>query len=248
MMMNKYGLAGWLLTAATATTTVWAGAGQQDAAQSEVGILHLAASGRVQVQQDWLQMHLQANRQADAPAQVQQQLQLALEQALEQLRPQAQPERLQLQSTGISIWPRQGQEGAIVGWQGRAELLVQGRDFAHITQAVAGVASMELGHMAFSLSPQAQQQVLQQAQSEAVAAFAQRAQQLTHAFGYQRYQLRQVQVNHPGAAWQQPRLLKAAMASPELAGLARAPGAQPMPLEPGSSEVVVEISGSVQMR
>ena len=79
------------------------------------------------------------------------------------------------------------------------------------------------------------------AQTDAVAAFRTRAQQLTQAFGFNGYRLREVNVQTHGGQAPRVRMAQAAMLMDAKAE------AQPMPVEAGTAEVVVEVSGSVQM-
>lgn len=232
-----------LLPSALLLTAIAANAESAEMNNVPHNVMNLSASGQVQVPHDWLQVRLKATREGSKPAQVQQQLQETLEEALKLLRSQAQGEEMQLQSGNISVNPHYTNQGKINAWQGRAEIIIQGRDFARITQAAAQISQMELGQISFSLSKEAQGKVLEQAQTQAVAAFSQRAAQITSAFGLKGYTLREIHVSSPGSM--QPRFIKAmAMSAPSLEAL---DNNAPMPLEPGISEVVVEISGSVQM-
>ena len=206
-------------------------------------VVQLSASASVQVPQDWLTVTLTATHDGRQAQEVQQQLQKALDAALRSAKPQAQGDALQVSSGNIGVYPRHDRNsGKVVGWQGRAEVLLQGRDFARITQAAAQIDGMTMSHLAFSLSDQGKAKVQEQAQTDAVAAFRTRAQQLTQAFGFAGYTLREVLVSSQGQM-PVPRPRMMAMEA-KMAPMADSP----LPVEAGKSTVEVTVSGSVQMR
>ncbi|MEG1455079.1 MAG: SIMPL domain-containing protein, partial [Comamonas sp.] len=91
----------------------------------------------------------------------------------------------------------------------------------------------------FALSREARAKVEGQAQSEAIANFQAKAQSLAQAFGFQRYTVREVSVNSNDMGYPAPRM--AMMAKGGMAEDAQ------IPVEAGKSQVVVNVSGSVQM-
>ncbi len=205
-------------------------------------VLQLAASASAEVVQDWLQLTLASQREGSDAAAVQAQLRQDLEGAQALLRRQAQEGQFEWRSGAFAITPRYGKDGKIAGWQGRAELLLQGRDFARITSTAAQVPGMAIRQLGFALSPQARAQAEGQVQAQAVARFQQRAQELTRSFGLHSYSLREVQVSsHESSPGPQPRMLA-------MAAKAGALEDAPLPLEAGKAQVEVSVSGSVQMQ
>lgn len=205
-------------------------------------VLQLSASASSEVAQDWMQLTLAAVQDGSDAAAVQAQLRQLLDGAQAVLRLRAQEGQLEWRSGAFSIAPRYGKDGKIAGWQGRAELLLQGRDFARITSAATQVQGMGIRQIGFSLSPQARAQAQLQVQAQAVERFGQQAQALSRSFGFTGYTLREVQVNSqesgPGP---QPRMFAmAAKAGPMDEGA-------PIPVEAGKAQVEVSVSGSVQM-
>jgi predicted secreted protein len=203
-------------------------------------VLQLQASGTVEVQQDLLTLHLTTARDGADAAAVQAQLKTALDAALAEARRSAQPGQLDVRTGNFSLYPRNNRDGRITGWSGSAELVLEGRDFARITQVAGRIQTMTLGGVAFGLSREQREKVESEAQSLAIARFKGRAQELARDFGFAGYTLREVSVNasEPGF---QPRLRMAAME-------AKAASDAPVPVEPGKASVVVTVSGSVQLR
>lgn len=203
-----------------------------------VNVLQLSSSGTVEVTQDLLVVTLAATREGSDAAAVQTQLQQVLEAALTAARRQAQPGQLDVRTGNFGIYPRHGKDGKVAGWQGRAELVLQGRDFDRITRTAAQINGMPVSHTGFALSREARAKVEGQAQAEAINNFQAKAQSLAQAFGFQRYTVREVSVNSNdmGLAPRVAMMAKGAMAE----------DAQ-IPVEAGKSQVLVNVSGSVQM-
>jgi predicted secreted protein len=203
-------------------------------------VLQLQASGTVEVQQDLLSMTLATTRDGADPAAVQAQLKAALEAALVEARRNAQPGQLDVRTGNFALYPRRGRDGHLNGWTGNAELVLEGRDFARITQAAGRIQGLTLAGVGFGLSREQRARVEGEAQAMAVERFKAKATDLAHAFGFSGYGLREVTVNanEPGFM---PRMRMAAATA--------APAAEaPVPVEPGRSAVTVTVSGSVQLR
>lgn len=240
---------GWLSTLgarAALWSAVWgAAAGGMAYAQSpEVprNVVQLSASGQVQVQQDWLQINLAASRDGNDAAAVQKQLQQTVDMAMRSLKPQEQGQALRVRSGSFGVYPRHGNDGQIKGWQGRAEIVLDGHDFARISQAAAQVSGMTVASMGFGLSQEGRQKVQDQAQAMAIDNFKQRAQLLAQQFGFQGYSLREVSVNSPDGFYA-PRVqpLRGLMAAAKMDAM------EAVPVEAGTEQVTVQVSGSVQL-
>ncbi|MBS0609797.1 MAG: SIMPL domain-containing protein [Proteobacteria bacterium] len=224
----------------TGFSTVYA---QNGPVASPQNVLQLSASGTVEVQQDLLVLTLSATREASEAAAVQTQLQQALDAALAEARRAAQPQQMDVRTGAFGMYPRYGKDGKISGWQGRAELVLQGRDFLRITGTAAKIPSMSIAQIAFDLSREARAKIEGEAQAKAIEAFKARAAELARGFGFAGYTLREVAVNNnemaPGP---RPRMM--AMEAKAASMVADAP----VPVEAGKAQVVVNISGSVQLR
>jgi hypothetical protein len=61
---------------------------------------------------------------------VQNQLKVVLDAALAEARKTAAPGQMDVRTGNFSLYPRYGRDGKISGWQGSAELVLEGRDFA----------------------------------------------------------------------------------------------------------------------
>jgi predicted secreted protein len=204
-------------------------------------VLQLSAAGTVDVTQDLLVVSLTTTREGTDANTVQSQLKIALDAALAEARKSAQPGQLEVRTGNFGLSPRYAPLGKINGWQGSAELVLEGRDFARITQAAARVTTMTVGSVGFGLSREQRAKVESDAQSIAIERFKAKAGELAKGFGFGGYTLREIAVNSNDFG-PMPRMR--AMA----AGMVPAASEMPMPVEAGKAAVTVTVSGSVQLR
>ncbi|WP_395685239.1 SIMPL domain-containing protein [Caenimonas koreensis] len=204
-------------------------------------VLQLSATGTVEVQQDLLALSLTATRDGSDAATVQAQLKAALETALNEAKKTALAGQLDVRTGQFGLYPRYGTDGRINGWQGSAELVLEGRDFPRITQAAARIQTMTMGNVSFGLSREQRAKVEGDAQSMAIERFKAKASELARGFGFSGYALREVSVNANDQGFPQPLRMLSARAK---TGAADAQ----LPVEAGRSTVIVTVSGSVQMR
>lgn len=229
-----------------AISTVLAGAGAAVAQnsvemQAPHNVVQLSALGSVDAQQDLLVLTLSTTRDGKDAAAVQSQLRQALDAATLEARRQVEPGQMDMRTGSFNLNPRYGQNNQISGWQGRAELVLEGRDFARITGTAARVTTMTIDNVAFDLSREQRAKVERDAQGQAIENFKTQAADLTRAFGFNGFALREVAVNSNSyAPGPRPRMMameaKSAMAD------------APITVEAGKSTVTVNVSGSVQMR
>jgi predicted secreted protein len=203
-------------------------------------VLQLSASGTVEVQQDLLSMTLTTTREGSDPAAVQTQLKTALDAALGEARKAAQPGQMDVRTGNFALYPRNGRDGKIATWVGTAELVLEGRDFPRITQTAGRINSMTLGGVGFGLSREARARVEGEAQAQAIERFKAKAAELARGFGFSGYTLREVSVQaNDGGYLPRPRMM---------AMEAKGAAADAVPVEAGKSNVVVTVSGTVQLR
>jgi predicted secreted protein len=225
--------------AALALTSLTCAAAAQTSEPPQ-NVLQLSTSGSVEVQQDLLSITLTTTREAPDAAAVQTYLKTALDAALAEARKSAQPGQLDVRTGNFSLSPRQTREGKINGWQGTAELVVEGRDFARITQTAGRITTLGVGGVGFGLSREARAKVEVEAQALAIENFKQKATELARGFGFAGYSLREVSVNASEGGPIRPRMM---------AAQAKAFSADaPVPVEAGKTSVVVNVSGSVQLK
>ena len=217
-------------------------------------VVSLAAEASTEVAQDLLTITLGATREGVDAAAVQSQLRQLLDAALVEARPAQRPGQVEPRTGVFSLYPRYnpkpGAGNSISGWQGRAELILAGRDIGAISQlagrlgSLGGAPGLVVSRVAFSLSREARE--AREAAEADVAArainrFKARAEAYAKQFGFAAYSLREVNVGagEVGAPVQMMRAVRsAAMATP---------ADEAQPVEAGKAVVSVTVSGSIQL-
>lgn len=206
-------------------------------------VVHLTASAMREVPQDWLTIELRVTREGADAGQVQAQIRLALDQALDAARAKASPQSMEVRTGQFALHPRYGSNGRITGWQGLAELVLEGRDFGLISRTAAGLNPLVVSGSGFSLSRQARQQLESDVQREAISQFRGKADDMAKAFGFSGYTLRQVHVSSADGGQGQPRpMMMAARADKAMEADAA------LPVEAGKATVQVTVAGSINLR
>jgi len=203
-------------------------------------VAQLSASATVEVQQDLLSMVMSTTRDGTDSAVVQNQFKLALDSALTEAKKTAQPGLMDVRTGNFSLYPRYGKDGKINGWQGSTELVLEGRDFPRITAAAGKIQTLTLANVGFGLSREERARVEAEAQAQAIERFKAKAAEVARSFGFSGYSLREVSINANDQGPVRPRMMameaKAAMSD------------SPIPVEAGKASVLVNVSGSVQMK
>ena len=125
---------------AAATLALAGTAALADTLPPPQGVVSLTSSATVEVTKDLLTISLATTKEGQDPASVQSQLKQALDAALAEAKKAARPGQVEVQTGNFTISPRYTSKGVSNGWQGSAELVVEGRDMQAIGQ-LAGVTS-----------------------------------------------------------------------------------------------------------
>ena len=207
-------------------------------------VAQLSASGTVEVQQDVLSISMNTTLGGVDAAAVQTQLKQALDTALTQAKQAQQglaPGLLDVRTGNFSLYPRYGKDGKINGWQGTTELVLEGRDFARITSTAGKIQTLTLGNVSFALSREQRVKVEGDAQAMAIERFKAKALEVSKGFGFAGYTLREVSITANDQSFSpRPRML--AMAKSDVSSESS------VPVEAGKSTVLVNVTGSVQMK
>ncbi len=200
----------------------------------------LSASASIQMPQDVLTLSLTTQREGVEAQTVQSQLKAALDAALTLAQPEAQNGVMDVHTGRFGLSPRYDRNGKLVGWQGTAELVLRGSDFARLGEVAGRLSTLTVAHASFGLTAQQRQMAQSEAQSQAIAQFRQRASAIAASFGFKTYTLVEAQVGADDAISPRPQMM--ALSARALATDA------PVPLEAGLSTVSVTVSGTVQLQ
>ncbi len=221
-------------------------AAAQAPAVAPAGVLNLSASASVEVTKDVLGIVFSTTREGADAQTVQAALKQALDAALAEARKIARPGQVEVQTGNFSLHPRHGNpnpkggQPVITGWQGSAELLVQGKDAAAIAQLAGRVQTMSIQRVGYTLSKEAREKVEAEVATLAISRWRAKATQMSQAFGYSGYTVREVHVatNEAGPGAPVPMMRAQAMSADK---------AEALPTEAGKGEVVATVNGTAQM-
>ncbi len=209
------------------------------------GVLGLAANASVEVVKDVLSVTFSTSREGNDANAVQAQLKQALDAAVAEAKKAARPGQVEVQTGNFSLYPRYASASStksptISGWQGSAELIVEGKDMAAIGQLTGRITTMTIARVTYRLSREASQRVEADIAAEAIAAFRAKATSYAKLFGYGGYAVREVAVAtsdpQPGPA---PMMRMQAVTTTSTEALS---------VEPGKALVTATVNGTVQMK
>lgn len=146
---------------------------------------------------------------------------------------------VKVQSGNTSTWPVYAQDGKgrITAWRMRAEIQLESRNLAAMSELVGELqSSLALAHMSMQPAPETRRKAVDEATTSALHAFEQRAALIAGALG-KRYRIAHLAVGSSGFQPPMPRMRAAAMAAE----------AVPAPLEGGDSQVAVHVSGRIEL-
>lgn len=213
-------------------------AAAQAEAQPTRNAVRFSSSATQEVTQDLLSITLQATREGSQAAEVQTALKQAMEAALAEARKSAQA-GMEVRTGAFSVQPRYNSSGRINGWQGFAQLILEGTDVARITQTTGRLNQLNVINVSYGLSRALREQYESSLTSQAIARFKTRATQIAADFGLKGYTLGEVSVSSTDPGFEpRPYLMKAMSARAEAADA-------PLPVEPGKGTLSVTVNGQV---
>ena len=217
-----------------ASTSVWSA---EPPLQNVVG---LSASASVEVTKDLLSVTLSATREGTDAASVQSALKQALDAALAEAKKAAKPGQIDVQTGNFSLFPRYSTKGGITGWQGTAELGLEGRDIPGIAKLTGRITTMTIARVGSGLSKEQREKVESEVAAEAIARYRIKAADYAKQFGFSGYTLREVNVNsnEPVAYASAPMMRMNAKS---------ADASESLPVELGKGTVTVNVNGTVQL-
>jgi len=150
--------------------------------------------------------------------------------------------RARLGSVGTQ--PLYTREGKQQGWKVRGEIVLESQRVTALGQLGARLGErLQLSSVQFRLSAERRRAEEQRLLSEAAQVFRAKAQQAAVAFGFRSYEIRTLALQ-PGRL---PGPRPVMMARSADAGMVAAAPPPPIPEEGGESEVVVAVSGTVEL-
>jgi predicted secreted protein len=203
------------------------------------GVVNLSASASIEVAKDWISVSLSTQREGSEAGPVQTALKQALDAALQEARRAARPGQVEVQTGNFSLSPRYSAKGQTNGWQGSAELVVEGRDMAAIAQLTSRITTLSIARVAYGLSREQRLKAEGDVTAQAIGNYRSRAADAAKLFGFGSYLIREVNLSS-----NEPPQFAPAMRAKVMSSMA---SDEALPVEAGKSTVTVTVSGSVQL-
>jgi predicted secreted protein len=230
-----------LRSSSIALALLAAAAAHAQTAPPIIGVVGLSASASVEVTKDLLNVAMSVTREGQDAAAVQSQIKQALDAALAEAKKAVRPGQLEVQTGNFSLYPRYAPKGGINGWQGTAELVIEGRDMPAIGQLTGRITTMTIARVGYSLSRELREKVEGDVSAQAITRYRAKAAEVAKQFGYGGYTIREVNVNTG-----EPIMYAAA---PMLrAKTMSASTDESLPIEAGKGTVTVTVNGTVQLK
>jgi predicted secreted protein len=231
-MKHKLGVL--LAVSATFAAPAWA------EMQPPMNVISLSASATVEVTKDLLSVTLSTTKDGNDAATVQAALKQALDAALAEAKKAAKPGQIDVQTGNFSLFPRYSSKGGITGWQGTAELGIEGRDIPGIAQLAGRISTMTIARVGSNLSREQRLKVESDVAAQAIANYRAKAADYTRQFGFTSFNVREVNVssNEPVAYAAAPMMRMNAKV---------ADAGETLPVELGKGTVSITVNGSVTM-
>jgi predicted secreted protein len=216
------------------------GAQAAQAEPARQNVVSFQASATQELTQDLMVITLQATREGSQAAEVQSGLKQQLEAALAEARKTAQPGAMEVRTGSFSVQPRYQSNGRVNGWQGSAQLVLEGTDIARVSQAAGKLSQLQVVGVSYGLSRALREQKEAELTQQAIARFKARAAQVASGFGFKSWGLGEISVSstEPGFEGRPPMLMAVRAKGIEMADA-------PLPVEPGKGLLQVTVSGQV---
>jgi predicted secreted protein len=204
------------------------------------GVVSLSSSASVEVTRDVLGVTFNTTKEGTDAGAVQSQLKQALDAALAEAKKAARPGQLDVQTGNFSLSPRYTSKGVVNGWQGSAELIVEGRDMQAIGQLTGRITTLTINRVGYSMSRELREKSEAEVSGQAIARYRAKAADYAKQFGYSGYTIREVNVS---TNEQQQPVPMAAMRMKTMS----AASDESLPVEAGKGTVTVSVNGTVQL-
>jgi predicted secreted protein len=194
----------------------------------------LRGSAAEEVKEDTVTITITAEVEASDQADVGQKLNAVLDHLMRRAKG---AQEVNVRTGNYYVWSN-NTKGKLINWWGRGSIIIESANFA-AASALAG----QLGEKAaitsiiFTLSRQGREVVERRLLKQAAQVFRERAQAATLAFGFVNYRIQKLELSGEGGIKPRPYLAMAKVSMP---------GSQPdVPLEPGTTTVSVDVSGTI---
>jgi predicted secreted protein len=125
------------------------------------------------------------------------------------------------------------------GWRGRGEIRLETRDFTAGANLIGKLqASLQLANLSFAVAPETRKKVEDELIAEAIGAFKSRAELIKGVMAGKSYKIQRINLN-TGYSGPPPR--------PQMMAMTKSADVAPPPVEGGTSQVNVQVTGAIEV-
>lgn len=195
----------------------------------------LQAAASSQVSQDTVTVTLSAQMNDVSGPAVNARLSEVLDTAVAAAKKQ---DAVKVYSGNFRVWPFTDENGKVTRWQGRAELILESKDFTAASELSASLGDqLSITNIFFSVSPERRAKAEEALLEEAALAFRKRAEALAGAFGFQTYAIKELNLGGAGVEY-----------TPAPRMMATAADTASVPLEGNTETVSVSVQGTIYLQ
>lgn len=173
--------------------------------QSEIT---LSSDFSQKVQQDFLTITLNYQTSGTNSKAVQNDINKKIKDAQDSFKNRQDGDKFKSNVSQISIQPNY-EKGKISGWYGSATITLSGTDVEALSQASVEPKGFTISDFNFSISKTRLAEVKKEVIDQAIKQFKQDASNISHSFGYDDYQIKNVSVNYNGQNIVRPYMMNA---------------------------------------
>jgi predicted secreted protein len=199
--------------------------------------VNLSVSAGEEVENDTLVAIMYAQREGNNPSQLSREVNRLITKAVARAK-EAGGVKVQTQDYNTNPIYRQQ---VLTGWRVRQSIRLESKDSATLSELIGDLQKgLGVSNISYAISPERRKEVEGELITKGIAAFTQRAQQVTKELGRREYRLVEMQVNTSGARYN-------LYSKSRGMAMAEAGAAAPPTLEAGSQRVEVHIGGTIEM-
>ena len=204
-------------------------------------VVQLEAEARNQVAHDEMVVELATERRGDQPEALNQDVLRTVEAALARAKG---IKGVKARVGNVSTQPEWNNQGQRTGWRVRGSLVLEGQDLK-ATGALAGelASTLQIASVQFRLTADARHREETRLLQQAADRFNHRALETAKAFGFSKFRIQSLTVNHAAGGPVRPVMAQSMMRAAGDTEMAKAA----IPSDGGEAEVVLTISGTVEL-
>lgn len=210
----------------------------------DYALVNIEAAAREEVIPNTLRINFACTVTSDNSSDATTFLKTAVYDVLELIKPHVKSEEVEIETSSFRVQPRwtaatRNKSSSLIGYIGRAELVLSGTDTRTISELAGSVESMFITGTTYSVSRKFREEIETRVLGSAIQAFRDKARAIAQSFGFAKFKTVEVTVT-PEYDTVQPIMM------PTLSVDVNS-DSTPVPVEAGKTTIGVQVTGQIQM-